>query len=99
MDVRVLGGRARHLAGAMCRLAVQSVLAGPSSNISALARAPASAATSRSISRARRRSAAASCQEDGRLACFEAVPESPHSEAGQIVDVGHGEPCGGGTAR
>ncbi len=72
MDVRVLGGRARHLAGAMCRLAVQSVLARPSWNISALARALAAAATasSRSISRARRRSAAASCQEDGRLACF-----------------------------
>ena len=30
VDVRVLGGRARHLAGSMCRFAVQSVLPGPS---------------------------------------------------------------------
>jgi len=33
VDVRVLGGRARHLAGAMCRLAVQSVLARPSDSL------------------------------------------------------------------
>ena len=30
VDVRVLGGRARHPAGSMCRFAVQSVLPGPS---------------------------------------------------------------------
>jgi hypothetical protein len=36
----------------------------------------------------------------GCLARFEALPESPHSEAGQVRDAGHGElPRGqGGTA-
>jgi hypothetical protein len=41
VDVRVLGRRARHLAGSMCRFAVQRVLARAFRNISALARAPA----------------------------------------------------------
>jgi hypothetical protein len=101
LDLRLLGGQARHLAGSMCRLAVQSVLARPSWNISALARALAAAATasSRSISRAQ------AAEHGGVLPGVRApgllrgVPESPHSEAGQIVDAGHGEPRGGGMAR
>ena len=39
VDVRVLGRQGRHPAGSMCRFAVQSVLARPLWNISALARA------------------------------------------------------------
>jgi len=57
--------KARHLAGSMCRFAVQRALDRPFWNISALARAPAAADTalSRPISRARRRMATASCTE------------------------------------
>ena len=82
VDVRVLGRQGRHPAGSMCRFAVQSVLARPLWNISALARAE-DAASSRSISRARRRIAAASGRDyqhrarwDGYLAVVPANGEA-----------------------
>ena len=61
--------KACHLAGSMCRFAVQRVLARPFWNISALARASAAAATasSRSISRWSFRSAATSRTETAGL--------------------------------
>ena len=99
MDVRVPGGRARHLAGSMCRFAVQRVLDRAFWNVSAPARASAAAVTasSRSISRARRRSAAASCKRDGRLARFEALVAAPEHEGGKVIDAGHEElPRGAG---
>jgi hypothetical protein len=61
--------KARHLAGSMCRFAVQRVLDRPLWNISALARASTAAATasSRSTSRWSFRSAATSRTETAGL--------------------------------